>query len=116
MMGISSRATNGKVMKVVATRMPGTAKMMRMSCAWSQAPKVPCAPKSSTKIRPETTGETAKGRSIAVVSSDFPRKSNLAMAQAAATPNTAFRGTEIAATSSVSRIAARATGSLIAAA
>ena len=50
-----------------------------------------------------------------MISSDLPRKSNFAIAQAAATPNTAFSGTEIAATSSVSRIAASAVGSLIAA-
>ena len=33
--GISSRATNGKVTKIVASTMPGTAKMILMSCAAS---------------------------------------------------------------------------------
>ena len=32
-------------------------------------PNQPCAPNSSTKTRPETTGETEKGRSISVISS-----------------------------------------------
>jgi hypothetical protein len=66
-------------------------------------------------MRPETTGETAKGRSIAVTRSALPRNSNLAIAQAAATPKAALAGTEIAATSSVRRIAASAIGSEIAA-
>ncbi len=101
-------------MKVVASRMPGTAKMIRTPCWVSHGPSSPCAPKSSTKISPDTTGETAKGRSIAVISSDLPRNSKFAIAQAAAMPKTALTGTEIAATSSVSRIAASAIGSVIA--
>ncbi len=48
--GISSRATKGKVTKTVASTMPGTAKMIWMSCAASQGPSQPCAPNSSTKI------------------------------------------------------------------
>ena len=40
----------------------------------------------------------------------MPRKSNLAIAQAAAMPKTALSGTAIAATMSVSRIADRASG------
>ena len=46
--GISSRATKGKVTKIVASTMPGTAKMIWMSCALSQGPSQPCAPNSST--------------------------------------------------------------------
>ena len=102
-------------MNMVARTMPGTAKMIFTPWAASHGPKKPWAPKRSTKIRPETTGDTAKGRSMAVTSSDFPRKSNFAIAHAAATPKAAFSGTEIAATRSVSRIAARAIGSTIAA-
>ena len=60
------------------------------------------------------TGETEKGSSISVVSMRFPAKSHFAMAQAAATPPNVFTGTEIAATSSVRRMAARESGSLIA--
>ena len=48
MRGMSSRATMGKVMKIVASTMPGTAKMILMSCASSQGPSQPCLPKSST--------------------------------------------------------------------
>ncbi len=44
------------------------------------------------KIRPATTGDTANGRSISVISRLLPRKSNLAMAQAAATPNSDVEG------------------------
>ena len=61
------------------------------------------------------TGETANGRSISVISTRLPGKSKRAIAHAAATPNTAFAGTEMAATSRVSRIAASALGSVIAA-
>ena len=67
--GISSRATNGKVTKIVASTMPGTAKMIWMSCAASQGPSQPCAPNSSTKTGPQITGETENGRSISVTSS-----------------------------------------------
>ena len=75
--GISSRATKGKVTKVVASTMPGTAKMILMSCSSSQGPNQPCAPNSSTKIMPEITGETANGRSIRVIRTFLPRKLEL---------------------------------------
>ena len=55
-----------------------------------------CAPKSSTKQRPATTGETENGRSMRVIRNALPRKSNLAIAQAAAMPKTALSGTAIA--------------------
>src|SRR5690606_838810 len=64
---------------------------------------------------PAITGETEKGRSIRVTRYFLPRNSNRAIAQAAATPNTRFRGTAIAAAISVSHIDARASGSEIAA-
>jgi hypothetical protein len=46
--GISSRATKGKVTKMVASTMPGTAKMISMPRLFSQGPNQPCAPNSST--------------------------------------------------------------------
>ena len=61
------------------------------------------------------TGDTENGRSISVISKLLPGKLNLAMAHAAATPNTRLSGTAIAAVSSVRRIAASASGSTIAA-
>src|SRR5262245_57963205 len=61
------------------------------------------------------TGETENGRSMKVMSKLLPAKSNLAMAQEAARPNTRLSGTEIAATMSVKRIAASASGSRMAA-
>ena len=76
--------------------------MILMSCSISHGPNQPCAPKSSTKIMPEITGETANGRSIRVISRFLPGNSNLEMHHAAATPNTRFIGTAMAATSSVS--------------
>ncbi len=112
--GISSRATNGKVMNMVASTMPGTAKMIFTPCSMSHGPNTPCAPKSKTKISPEITGDTAKGRSISVTRRFLPGNSKRAIAQAAATPKTAFAGTEIPATIRVSLIACSATGSLIA--
>lgn len=47
------------------------------------------------------TGDTENGKSISVSSRFLPRNSNLAIAHAAATPNTTFSGTAIAATVSV---------------
>ena len=46
--GISSRATNGKVTKMVASTMPGTANRILMSWSISQGPNQPWAPNSST--------------------------------------------------------------------
>ena len=94
--------------------MPGTAKMIWMSCSSSQGPNQPCAPKSSTKIIPEITGDTANGRSMSVIRTCFPGNSNFEMHHAAATPNTRLIGTAIDAISSVSLAALRASGSLIA--
>ena len=42
---------------MVASMMPGSAKMMLMSCSCSQTPNQPCRPNSSTKTMPEITGE-----------------------------------------------------------
>ncbi len=56
------------------------------------------------------TGLTENGRSISVISRLLPRNSNLAMAHAAISPNSRLSATEIAATRSVSRIAASASG------
>src|SRR5690606_6407873 len=109
--GISSRATKGKVTNTVASTMPGTAKMILMSCSTNHGPNQPLTPNTSTYIRPTMTGDTENGKSIRVVSRCLPRNSNLAIAQAAATPNTRFSGTEITAVSKVSLIAERASGS-----
>ena len=46
--GISSRATKGKVTKMVASAMPGRAKMILMSWSSSHSPIQPWAPKIST--------------------------------------------------------------------
>ena len=54
---------------------------------------------------------TASGRSMSVTSRLLPGNSNLATDQAAASPNTMFTGTAMAAVSSVSRIADRTAGS-----
>jgi hypothetical protein len=68
------------------------------------------------KINPAMTGDTANGRSMSVIKVLLPRNSNLAMAHAAATPNTRLKGTAMAATSSVSLTEAQAVGSRRAAA
>jgi hypothetical protein len=114
MRGMSSRATKGAVTKVVARTMPGTAKMILISCSPSQLPNQPWAPNRSTKIMPEITGDTAKGRSMRVMSRCFPGNSNLAMHHAAATPKIRFTGTAMLATSSVSLAALSASGSRMA--
>src|SRR4051794_40251884 len=110
--GISARATNGNVTKVVASAMPGTANSSWMSCACKKEPKNPCAPNSSTKTRPDITGLTENGRSISEISMVLPGNSNFVIAHAAITPNTRLRLTEIAATPSVRRIADSASGSV----
>ncbi|MNT37241.1 hypothetical protein D3C72_1733690 [compost metagenome] len=46
--GMSSRAMKGKVTNTVASTMPGTAKMILMSCSASHGPNQPCAPNTST--------------------------------------------------------------------
>ena len=56
------------------------------------------------------TGDTENGRSIKVIRNCLPRKSCLAMAQAAAMPKTTFSGTAMAAASSVRRIEDSASG------
>ena len=57
------------------------------------------------------TGDTENGRSISVVRKALPLNSNLAIAQAAATPKTRLSGTAMAATSKVSQIADSVSGS-----
>src|SRR3954470_11127485 len=103
--GISARATNGNVTKMVASAMPGTANSTWMSCACKKEPKNPCAPNSSTKTSPDITGLTENGRSISEISMVLPGNSNLVIAQAAITPKIKLRLTETAATASVRRIA-----------
>src|SRR5262245_22430349 len=115
MSGSTSRATNGKVTKVVASTMPGTAKMTLMSCSESQLPNSPCLPNSSTKISPEITGETENGRSIRARSSVRPRKRKCAISHEAASPNATLQGTAIPAVSSVSLMALLVSPSEIAA-
>ncbi len=88
--------------------------MMWMSCAWSQGPKIPWAPNSSTRIMPEITGETASGRSIRVIRMFLPRKSNLVIAQDAAIPNVVLSGTAMDAVNNVNSMAQRASDSAIA--
>ena len=56
------------------------------------------------------TGDTENGRSISVIRNCLPRKSNFAIAQAAATPKIVLTGTTIAAVVSVRRIAASVSG------
>ena len=109
--GISSRATYGKVTNMVASMIPGRANTMLMLCCCSHAPNQPCNPNSSTNTMPAITGETASGRSMRVMRTLLPRNSNLAIAQAAASPNTVLIGTTTAAVSSVRRMAAAVSGS-----
>ena len=111
--GISSRATNGNVTNSVASTMPGIAKMILMSCATSHGPKAPCAPKSSTKTRPEMTGDTANGRSINVTSSGVPGTWKRAIAHAAAMPNVDVQRHAERGQDAVSHSARRASGSVI---
>jgi hypothetical protein len=65
----------------------------------------------SAERRPDTTGETEKGRSIKVKSAPLPQKRNFDTHHAADSPKAALIGTTIAAATNVSAIAARASGS-----
>src|ERR1700722_8738228 len=112
--GMSSRAMNGKVTNMVASTMPGTANTTRMWWTRRYPPNQPCEPNSRMKMSPAMTGDTAKGRSMSVINALLPRNSNLAIAHAAATPNTRLKGTATAATRSVSLTADHAIGSEIA--
>ena len=56
------------------------------------------------------TGETENGISIMVVKIDLPRKLNLATDHAAATPNTTFKGTAMAAVNKVNFTADKVSG------
>src|SRR5688572_1276576 len=62
-------------------------------------------------MMPATTGDTANGRSISVISRFFPGNRYLEINHAAETPNTMLSGTAIAAVSSVRRIADSVSGS-----
>src|ERR1700740_1633107 len=102
--GMSSRATNGKVTKMVASTIPGRAKMILMFQALSRGPNQPRAPNSRTNTSPDVTGETAKGRSMREIKTVLPGKLNLAIAQDAATPKIRLAGTAKAAPNSGSLI------------
>ena len=102
---------NGNVTKIVASTMPGTAKMICTLCAASHPPNQPWLPKSSTYVSPATTGEIEKGRSTSEISRLLPKNSNLPIAHAAATPNTRLQGTAMSAASKVSRIDESVSGS-----
>jgi len=88
--------------------------MMRMSCAIRNGPKKPCAPNSTTNTNPLMIGEMVNGRSMSVSSRVLPKKSNFAIAHEAASPNSVLSGTLTAAAISVSLIAARVAGSVMA--
>ena len=109
--GISSRATNGKVTKIVASTMPGTAKMILMSCAASHGPNQPC---SAEQQHEDQAGDHRRDGERQVDQRDqqrLPGNSNLAIAQAAATPKTRLSGTAIAGDEQRQRIARSASGS-----
>ena len=100
----------GKVTNIVASTIPGMAKMMRDAMRHEPRPEPGLgAEEQHEKARDDR--RTEKGRSINVISGVLKRNVNLAIAQAAATPKTALNGTAIAAISSVRRMAGQASGS-----
>ena len=101
---------------MVASTSPGRAKMIWMSCRCEPGAEPALAPNSSTKTRPETTGETENGSSIRVISSGLAAEVELGDRPGGGDRRRCvLSGTEIAATSRVSLIDARASGSVIAA-
>jgi hypothetical protein len=112
-MGISSRATKGKVTNTVARIIPGTAKIILISWSNSQSPNHPFLPKSRTNTNPDITGETAKGKSINEVRMLLPLKLNFAISHDAAIPKIILQGTAIKAVNNVSFIAEKVSGSAI---
>jgi hypothetical protein len=84
-----------------------------MPCAAGQAPNPPLRSKDQYVDQAGHHGRDRESRSTSVVKKALPRNSNLARADAAATPNTRFIGTAIAAVMNVRRIALQASGSLV---
>src|SRR5690554_5101242 len=84
-----------------------------MVISWpiNQRPNQLLEPDSNRYIKPTTTGEIENGKSISVSNICLPLQSNLAIAQAALTPDTRLIGNEMAAVHSVSYKAATASGS-----
>src|SRR5690606_25224821 len=105
--GINSRATKGQVTKTVTITMPGQENINCTSRSINQLPNQPLLPYSSRYSRPATTGDTAKGMSINVISALRPGKSKRVTSHASSTPKTRLMGTVSAATIKVSPIACK---------
>jgi len=103
----------GRVTKVVARIIPGTAKITLIPNWFNKDPKKLLLPKRRTNTIPEITGEIVRGRSSNVKMKFLPWKSNLVIAQAADKPKTKLRSMEITVVKTVNLIAVIVSGSEI---
>src|SRR5271155_3458247 len=97
--GSTSRTTNGRVTKMLASTMPGRPKMILNPKSFSTKPSSPADPHSTINATPTTTGETANGRSMMACSTPLPRNRLRASISAVGTPKITLSGTTIATTS-----------------
>ena len=93
--GISSRATKGNVTNSVASTMPGTAKMILHVVGLQPRPEPAVAAEHQHEDQPGNHRRNAERQVDQRDQQLLPRNSNLAMAQAAATPKTVLSGTTI---------------------
>jgi hypothetical protein len=112
--GITSRATKGKVTKIVANTMPGNGEQNSDPMVGQPRTKPPLGAEHEDKHHARNNRRDGKGRSINVIRKLRPGKRNRAMAQEAANPKTKLAGTAMTAAMSVSFMAERATGSTMA--
>ena len=98
--GSTSRTTNGRVTKMLASTMPGRPKMILKPRSFSTNPSAPADPHSTINATPTMTGDTANGRSMIACSTPLPRNLLRASTKAVRMPKITFSGTTIATTSS----------------
>ena len=98
--GSTSRTTNGRVTKTLASTMPGRPKMILNPTSFSTKPSAPADPHNTINATPTMTGETANGRSMIACSTPLPRNLLRASTNAVGIPKITFSGTTIATTSS----------------
>src|SRR5215207_6823026 len=93
--GTTSRTTNGTVTKIVASTIPGSAKMIWNPFALSQSPNHPVSLYTRSSESPMTTGEIANGRSMIALISALPRNSVRTRSSAQPTPKIVLKGIAI---------------------
>ena len=78
---------------MVASTIPGNAKMIRIPPASNHRPSHPCGPKRTMNMKPATTGESENGRSRIPLKRSFPKNLWRARTSAMITPKNVFNTT-----------------------